>query len=209
MNVLVLAPHPDDETIGCGGSIRLHRRTGDRVSVVFLTSGELGLPRTPREEACEIRESEAGRAAALLGFSVAEFLRLPDYCLSEESASLSRRLVPILRDSRPRQVYLPHPEEEHPDHAAVLPALRRALSELGGDAPWLLGYEVWTPLPRFDHVVDVTHVFPEKLAAVRAYASQLEAFAYDRAVIGLNQYRGALAAHCDFAEVFVTLNPRE
>ena len=73
----------------------------------------------------------------------------------------------------------------------------------------LTKYEVWTPLTRYDHVVDVTDVWGEKLAAVRAYRSQLASFNYDRAVTGLNQYRGALAAHCDYAEVFCTLDPND
>src|SRR4051812_46399077 len=148
MNTLVLAPHPDDESIGCGGRIRLHVRDGDSVGVVFLTSGELGLKHLPCDEARAVREAEATRAAARLGCAVTAFLRQPDYGLAEEIESLSRLLAPILRDARPQQVYLPHPDDEHPDHAAVLPALRRALRASGGDAPWLLGYEVWTPLSR-------------------------------------------------------------
>ena len=59
MNILILAPHPDDETIGCGGTLCLHAARGDYVSAVFLTSGELGLKHLPKKEAWAIRESEA------------------------------------------------------------------------------------------------------------------------------------------------------
>ena len=64
MNIMVIAPHPDDESIGCGGTICLHTAKGDHVSVVFLTSGELGLKHLPPEEAWKIREQEAAKAAA-------------------------------------------------------------------------------------------------------------------------------------------------
>ena len=65
MNVLVVAPHPDDETIGCGGTLCLHQQRGDRVVVVFLTSGELGLKHLPPQEAWTIREKEANAAARI------------------------------------------------------------------------------------------------------------------------------------------------
>lgn len=69
----------------------------------------------------------------------------------------------------------------------------------------MLGYEVWTPLATHDQVEDITPVMECKLAAITAYRSQLDHFRYDRAIRGLNQYRGALAARTDFAEVFASL----
>ena len=78
MNIMVIAPHPDDEAVGCGGTIRLHAERGDRVTAVFLTSGELGLPHLPPETACRIREDEAAVAAEVLGIAALSFLRWPD-----------------------------------------------------------------------------------------------------------------------------------
>ena len=65
MNVLVVVPHPDDESIGCGGTICLHAARGDRVAAVFLTSGELGLRKLPQEKAWRVREREAEKAAEI------------------------------------------------------------------------------------------------------------------------------------------------
>ena len=57
--ILILAPHPDDEVLGCGGAACQHSAAGDRVCAVFLTSGELGLKQLSREKAWQIREAEA------------------------------------------------------------------------------------------------------------------------------------------------------
>src|SRR4051812_24596047 len=81
--VVVIAPHPDDESIGCGGAILSHTGRGDRVHVVFLTSGELGLKHLKVEEAWNIRESEARAAAGILGISQLTFLRQPDWCVGD------------------------------------------------------------------------------------------------------------------------------
>src|SRR5438093_1072629 len=83
MNVLVVAPHPDDESIGCGGALCLHAQKGDRVVAVFLTSGELGLKHFPCEKAWQIREREARAAAKILGLAEIFFLRQPDWSVGE------------------------------------------------------------------------------------------------------------------------------
>lgn len=205
MNVLVIAPHPDDEAIGCGGALCKHARAGDRVTAVFLTSGELGLKQLPREQAWQIREAEARKASRILGISSIEFLRLPDWTAGDQVAEGARRLLPILNRERPHWIYLPHPDEWHPDHRAASPILRAAARRARLAELELRGYEVWTPLPEFHHVEDITAVLPRKLRALRVHHSQLAEFDYVRAVRGLNQFRGELAGKCRFAEVFAAI----
>ena len=76
MNVLVIAPHPDDESIGCGGALCLHAARRDPMAVVYLSSGELGLKHLPRNKAWLTREREAERAARILG--VAKRFKSPE-----------------------------------------------------------------------------------------------------------------------------------
>ena len=205
MNILVIAPHPDDEAIGCGGALCLHTQKGDRVTAVFLTSGELGLKKLPREEAWKIREAEARRAGDILGLSELHFLRQPDWTLGEHTSKSAELLQPILKREKPDLVYLPHPLEQHPDHQTALPIVREAIKRSGIHLPKLRGYEVWTPLNSFDEVQDISAVMIRKLRAVRAHRSQMGEYNYTRAVRGLNAYRGALAAKSCFAEIFQIL----
>src|SRR5258708_23054762 len=116
MNVLVIAPHPDDAAIGWGGALCLHADRGDRVVAVFLTSGELGLKKLAREAAWEIREAEARRAAKILGLPETIFLRQPDWLLGENAPAAAAALRPILAREPPPLIYLPHPPNSHPHH---------------------------------------------------------------------------------------------
>lgn len=208
MNVLVIAPHPDDEAIGCGGTVRKHAVQGDRVVAVFLTSGELGLKHMPREKASAIREAEARKAARILGISETVFLRGPDWGLEAAIEEVVTRVRPVLAQEQPAVVYLPHSGEWHPDHRAALHVLKAAFAREGTVPPVptssiiFRGYEVWTPLSEYDHVEDITAVMAVKLKAIRAHHSQVEQLAYDQAARGLNAYRGAIAGRCRYAEVF-------
>jgi LmbE family N-acetylglucosaminyl deacetylase len=209
--VLIVAPHPDDESIGCGGAVCLHRQRGESVAVVFLTSGERGIENSEPERARLIREDEARQAMSVLGVADFDFLRLPDLGLAGAGERGAEALRGALQRQRPDVIYLPHPAEAHPDHQATLPLVRAALGPLlqPGWRPELRAYEVWTPLPEYDWPEDVSAVMGQKLQAIRCYRSQLETFAYDEGVEGLNRFRGCLAARCRYAEVFQYAAPEE
>jgi len=96
-------------------------------------------------------------------------------------------------------VYAPHPGDDHPDHAAV----GRAVADVVRVEA--LGYEIWTPIAKPDRIVDISEHMTRKLEAVLCYASQLEYWPYDRAIEGLNAYRGALFEGVAYAEAFTVL----
>jgi N-acetylglucosamine malate deacetylase 1 len=202
--VLVVAPHPDDECIGCGGAICLHRSRGDRVVVVFLTSGEHALKHLAREAAWQLREHEAAVAARVLDLNSVVFLRRADWHLGDDIQGGTEALRPLIEQEQPTVMYLPHEHEWHPDHRACAPMVHSALLGANHRPSSLRSYEVWTPLREYDVVEDVSSVMRRKLQALRCYHSQLSHFRYDRAIRGLNQYRGELAGRCRYAEVFQT-----
>ena len=197
MNVGVLAAHPDDEALGCGGAVLAHLAAGDRVSVAFLTSGELGLSTYPVEEARAVREEEARRAADVLGFASVDFMRLADGSLAADDLALASNVAALLDGVD--LVYAPHPGEDHADHAAV------GRAAAGIARVEVLGYEIWTPVARPDRIVDISEQMARKLEAVRCYKCQLEYWPYDRAIEGLNAYRGALFEGVAHAEAFTVL----
>src|SRR5207248_4439454 len=123
--------------------------------------------------------------------------------LAENVAPGARRLGEVLAAHRPGLIYLPHPGEAHPDHAAALPIVRAAVRHVFREhpAPELRAYEVWTPMQAFDWAEAISRFMARKLQAVRRYRSQLGTFRYDHGVRGLNRYRGCLAARCRYAEV--------
>jgi LmbE family N-acetylglucosaminyl deacetylase len=113
-------PHPDDDVIGCGGSLLKYRAAGAEVSVIYLTSGDAGARQLRREEIGAIREEEA-RAAAAMNIKDLTFLRLPDGLLSSRADAVPR-LVSLVRDARPDVVYLPHAADGPPAGRTRKPA---------------------------------------------------------------------------------------
>jgi LmbE family N-acetylglucosaminyl deacetylase len=207
--VLVLSPHPDDESIGCGGTLHGHAADGDEIKVVFLTSGELGGHGLSKVETQALRETEAEEAAKILGISSIEFWRQPDGGLTA-----NRRLVERVRQLilawAPKYIYVPHDTEMHDDHRAAARMLKRALANTPqSERPSNVRmFEVWTPIQKLDEIIDISPFIEIKVAAIRAYTTQCSVMDFDEAFRGLSRYRGELHSWPggDYAEVFV--NPR-
>jgi bacillithiol biosynthesis deacetylase BshB1 len=179
VDLLAIAPHPDDAELLCGGTLVKAARSGHATGIVDLSAGELGT-----RGSAETRRAEAERAAAVLGLAVRRNLGLPDGAIRNDEES-RRRLIEALRELRPRLVILPYFEGRHPDH--------RLGSELGYDACYLAGlknypadgephrpHKVIYAMAYREHalkptfVVDISDTFERKLEAVRCYSSQFE-----------------------------------
>jgi LmbE family N-acetylglucosaminyl deacetylase len=202
--IMVVAPHPDDESIGCGGTILKHVSEGDIVHVELLTSGEKGGHDWSEAETALRREAEAKLAASILGVEHLEFYRQPDGGLHANSRCVDL-LQKRIHSWKPHTIYIPHPDEQHRDHEAVLGLVQAALSDVRtDDMHRVLAYEIWTPLQQLDQIVDITPYLDTKLKAIAAYESQCRVMDFVAAAQGLARYRGEMHSWPggEYAEVF-------
>lgn len=197
--VLVVAPHMDDDVIGPGGTLALHRQRQSDVTVVFCAAGA-----TPEQD--RTRKAEARAARDFMRFDRMSWLDFPEGLLSPNEAALSARLGQWIEDLRPEQIFCPFPADHHRDHTAVALAVAQAIQ----GANWrgqVWCYEVWSPLwPNV--AVDITSVVEVKRQAIELYASQVAGLHYTDGTLGLNRYRG-LRVYVDYAEAFFVADAGE
>ena len=204
-NILVVSPHPDDESIGCGGTLRKHVLDGDQVQAIFLTSGERGGHGRSLEETKNLREQEATEAAAILGLEKIEFWQVRNGAL-RTTPKLVDRLRQRITQWAANVIYVTHDREMHEEHRIAARLVRRAVSGLAPHVskPEVLMFEVWTPLQRMDQIVDITPYIDTKIAAIRAHKSQCDVLSFDDAFLGLARYRGEMFCwpEGEYAEIF-------
>jgi LmbE family N-acetylglucosaminyl deacetylase len=148
--LFVVAAHPDDDVIGCGGTMAMTAARGDLVRVTYLTDGSRSHPgsrRFPPTEIAKIRALEACAALVELGVQAApEFYALPDSALGEIGIDRTRetieRLAAAMRAFAPDVVVAPWRRDPHPDHMAAADLAARAFGEAAIDATFA-GYDVW------------------------------------------------------------------
>ncbi|MFB5084362.1 bacillithiol biosynthesis deacetylase BshB2 [Symbiobacterium thermophilum] len=182
-HVLVIMPHPDDETFAVGGTIALYAQRGVPVTYVCGTRGEMGRrmgrpPFATRESLPGLREKELREACRILGITDLRFLGLWDKTVEfEDPEALAARLKAIIEEIRPSLIITYHPDYSvHPDHMALGRATVRAVAQLPPDRRPPVHTRAFgkasAVLGEPDLVVDVRPVWETKLAAIRAHRSQ-------------------------------------
>ncbi|MEJ7861851.1 MAG: PIG-L deacetylase family protein [Pyrinomonadaceae bacterium] len=188
---LVVAPHPDDESLGCGGAVALLRKFGNEVSVLTVSDGALSHPNSkkfPSSKLRDLRESETIAALEILGVSADKitFLRFPDGCVPGELSDDFAAAVTIVRDylaeTLPQTILIPWRRDPHPDHLASWKIVKAAFVDNHNDYR-VLEYPIWlweraenADLPREENIkirrLKIDKATVQKQAAIRAHASQ-------------------------------------
>ncbi len=149
---LVFAPHPDDETLGCGGLLTLKRIEGVTVRIAFVTDGRAshrGHPTLTEDAVAARRRSEALVATGTLGVERAglEFLNVPDGALAHLDAAAAEEVVGkiarVLQQTRPDEIFLPCRQDGSSEHDATFILVERALERLE-KPPRVLEFPVWS-----------------------------------------------------------------
>lgn len=222
LDVLAVAPHPDDLEITCGGTLAKLVRLGYRVGMLDLTSGEP----TPRGSV-EIRQREAEAAREILSVAVRRNLDLPNRVLMDCPENRFA-VATAFRQHRPKIVLVMagRTPAASPDHhqGHLLVEAARFYSQLtkwddrfAGTAPYRVPHLVYCPVP-FDaevrhwhstFVVDISDTMEQKLAAVRCYESQFEPDRFSKVAHFLRSYNGFIGARCGFmyGELFALPHP--
>lgn len=187
----VLAPHADDETIGCGGLLALY---GPQTDVILLTDGAKGGDRSQLEKNRQIRAAEFKKVMSFFNVNAFQMMGAEDgNLISAYNQFKQLDLSPY------DYVFMPHPLDSHKDHIVPQGFYRRLKREAGlkGKAVY---YEVWGAMSMPTHYIDISAVYEKKREAMALYASQNNIDYADR-ILGLNHYRG-IRHHLAYEEAF-------
>ena len=190
-NVLIIAPHPDDDVFGCGGTIGLHIKQGDKVTIFYLTGKNTN------------REKEARKAAKVFGVTDQIFLNHKDGHISSNKKAVSE-LSNLIADYEPMIIDAPSFLDPNKDHFETAKILSQALKKVPFLGTIFL-YEVWSPIYT-NRLVVIDKTFEAKSKAMSMHKSQLKDRHYQSAMTGLAEYRAGMFNAGKYAEAFFACN---
>lgn len=179
---LLLSPHPDDESIGCGGFLLKYGKQSD---VVLLTNGCHGDPSLTPQETTKIRKSEFEEVMRKLEVRKFVSLDIEDGRLIE-SFDVFKTISLIGYD----YVLIPSPSDNHIDHIAVSPMFYKLASLWQIAGIKVVYYEIWSALSQPTHYLDISDVSDKKRDIINIYKSQIKFVDYASRILALNHYRG-------------------
>ena len=221
--VLVIAAHPDDEVLGCGGTIARHADSGDQVQILIMAEGATSRQpqrdRTQANEKLSALKNAAIAAGSILGAAGVELLDLPDNRLdSVDRLDIIKRIEDRIDYHQPQVIYVHHAGDVNVDHRRLHEAVITACRPTPGQpVKRILSYEVassseWQPpgsAPAFtpNWFVDIHSQWARKREALLAYADEMRAWPHARSIEALEhlaRWRGAQVG-VEAAEAFFLL----
>ena len=216
MKILVIAPHPDDEVLGCGGIILKHVSGGDEVYLCVVTKA---YPPEWSEDEVKERKEEVLRVNAILGIKRTHFLDFPTVKLDAISQKdLIQGINQVIDKVQPAVVYIPHRGDVNADHRIVFNAtmvairprpgsvIKKVLSyETLSETEWAAPFAENTFIPNY--YVDISRTLKNKLKAMSAYKTELKQYPHPRsleAITSLAKMRGA-SVGVEAAEAFMLI----
>ncbi len=190
--ILVLSPHPDDESIGCGGFLLKYAAQCD---VILLTDGAKANKVQEEDIKRKTRAREFKTVMEYLGVHQYKMMRMPDSLLFNHLYRLQK--IPYEKYA---YVLVPNPYEAHQDHSVIFPKVEQIIKKRHLKTK-ILQYEVWTPILRPTHYIDLTNLIVEKQKLIQLYKLPLTNIDYDKRITALAYYR-AIIYECQYAECY-------
>lgn len=207
-NVLVISPHPDDETLGCGGAIVKMLSSSVDVAVAILTNGNGG---GKIKNINRIRKQEFMKARSVLGYSTFEILDFPDGQLESYQEKLNEQIYRLLIEHAPKLVLTPYLLDCPIDHQIANIALAQALKKAMQTDIFIGMYEIWTPQLNPNCYLNITGEYLTKHMAMRCYQSQEDYYKIIDKAETLNRFRARLSMRqkVEHMECFKLLEPNK
>jgi LmbE family N-acetylglucosaminyl deacetylase len=221
-SILIVAAHPDDEVLGCGGTIAKHAQSGDKTHILIIAEGA-----TSRHEKRDVKKSDgelstlqlsALKAAQILGAEKPRFGNFPDNRLdSIDLLDIIKLIEALVKEVQPHTVYVHHGGDLNIDHKLVYRAVLTACRPLPGfcvkniytyetvsSTEW--GVELQTPF-RPTLFINISDTYTDKLAALEAYNTEMRPFPHARSIENIKalaRTRGA-SVGLEFAEAYAVI----
>ena len=176
--ILIVAPHPDDESIGCGGLLSLYAAQCD---VLLVTDGERG---GSADNIAQVRQEEFVKAVTSVEVNGYTCVHIPQHQIKGHKDEIAQYDF-----TKYQHIFVPNRRDAHKDHVAVCKVVKSIARRHNSKAK-IYEYEVWSPLRNPNIYLDISDVYDKKKDLIECHQSQIAELDYVGMILGLNAYRG-------------------